>query len=104
MKSTSIFAGRVRRVSKSRESGRVGSRQLKLFAGLVGSGQEVLKFNGSGRIGSRGFEVSRVGSGQEVFEMSRDGSDRVRRCSKCHGSGQAMTREIRVIRGSGRSP
>ena len=58
--------------------------------------------------GSGGFEnvAGRVGSGQQVFEMSRVwsgqvGSGRFMRYLKCHGSGRVMTREIRVTRGSG---
>ena len=38
------------------------------------------------RIGSRSLEISRVGLGEEVL--------------KSRGSGQVMTREIRVTRGS----
>ena len=55
-----VGSGRVRRISKSRGSGRVGSGQV--WSGRVGSG----------RVGS-----GRVGSVQEVFKMSRVGSDRV---------------------------
>ena len=85
-------AGRVKGVSKSRASGRVGSKflrtsrvgsgrvgsrgftispvgsggvnRLQILAGGVRSGQEVSKSRGSGRVGSRGFEnlASRVRS------------------------------------------
>ena len=59
-------------------------------SGRIGSGQEVFKISdGSGRVGSRGFQISwvgsgrvktfsnltgRVGSGQEVMKISRVGS------------------------------
>ena len=36
---------------------------------------------------SKSAGSSRAGSGQEIFDFSRDGSDRVKRCSKSHGSG-----------------
>ena len=64
---------------KCRGSGRVGSVCLCLTgrirsggrfynnAGLVGPGQEVSRSRGSGRVGSRGFKISRVESGQEVL-------------------------------------
>ena len=67
-----IPAGRVKGVSKSR-----------------GSDHHVLKYHGSGRVGSRGFKISwvglgrvnrlqnlagRVGLGKEVFKISRVGS------------------------------
>ena len=58
-------AGRVRGVSKCRGSGRVGSMCFKISR--VGSGQELLKSCGSGRVGS-GRDVSkysRVGSGHD---------------------------------------
>ena len=79
----------------------VGPGGFENVAGRVGSGQEVFEMSrvGSrrankfsilaGRVGSRGFQISRIGSG------------RVMRCLKCHGSGRVMTREIRVTRGSG---
>ena len=72
-------AGRVKGVSKSRGSGRVGSFRFEISrvgwgrvkrysqsrgSGRVGSGQEVSKSRGSGRVGSRGFQdlAGRVGS------------------------------------------
>ena len=78
----------------------VGPGGFENVAGRVGSGQEVFEMSrvGSrrankfsilaGRVGSRGFQISRIGSG------------RVMRCLKCHGSGRVMTLEIRVNRGS----
>ena len=48
-----VGSGRVGRFSKSRGSGRVGSRRLKILAGRIGSGQDGSKF-------------SRVGSGQMI--------------------------------------
>ena len=72
-------AGRVRRFSKSRGSGRVGSGQEVLKShrsGLVGSGV-FLKYHRSGGVGSTGFKMSRVGSGPvKRFHQSR-GLDRV---------------------------
>ena len=53
---------------------RVGSGRVKRFENLAG------------RFGSRGFEISRVGSGQEVLKPG--------------GSGRVVTREILVTRGS----
>ena len=88
-------AGRVKGVSKSRGSDRVGSLRFKISrvgsgrfkrfpksrgSGRVGSGQEASKSRGSGRVGSRGFKISRVGS------------VRVKRFSKSRGSGRVMTR------------
>ena len=51
---TRIVAGRVRKISKSRDSGRVGSGGFQNLAGRVGSGQEIFKISrvGSGRVGS----------------------------------------------------
>ena len=43
---------------------RVGSRGFQNVAGRVGSGHCVLNYHGSGRAGSRSFEISRVGSGR----------------------------------------
>ena len=77
-------AGRIKGVSKSRGSGRVGSSRYKISR--VGSGRvkRFSKSRGSGRVGSKCFKISRVGSG------------RVKRFSKSRGSGRVMTREIRV--------
>ena len=63
--------------------------KFSILAGRIGSGQEALKSHGSVQVGSRGFQISRVGSG------------RFMRCLKCHGSGRVMTRGIRVTRRSG---
>ena len=57
-------------------------------SGRVGSGRVGSNRIGLDRIGSGLVWSGRVGSGQEVFQMSRVGSDRVRMCSKCHGSGR----------------
>ena len=70
-----ILTGRVKRFSN--------------FGGRVRSGQEFFKSRGSNRVESRFFQISRVGSG------------RVKKGEKTHGSGQAMTHEKRVTRGSG---
>ena len=43
---------------------RVGSGQEVLQISRVGSGQQVFKSRGSGRVGSRGFQISGVGSGR----------------------------------------
>ena len=59
------LAGRVRGVSKCRESGRVGSGQEVLKSrgsGRVGSGEEVLKFRGSGRVMTREILATRRSS------------------------------------------
>ena len=40
----------------------------------VGSGQEVFNISLSGRVGSKGLQIPRVGSGQEVSKISRVGS------------------------------
>ena len=102
-------AGRVKGVSKSRGSGRVGSLRSKISQ--VGSDQvkRFSKSRGSGRVGSRGFKFSRVGSGwvkrfqnlagrvgsgQEGFKISRVGSGHDPRDTG-HFAGQAiMTREL----------
>ena len=47
-------------------AGRVGSSHCFNITGRVGSGQEVLKYRGSDRVGSRGFKISRAGSGRIV--------------------------------------
>ena len=59
-----VGSGRVRRFSKSRGLGRVGSGGFQNLPGRVGSGQEVFKSRGSGRVGSRRLEIltGRVGS------------------------------------------
>ena len=94
-------AGRIKGVSKSRGSGRVGS--LRFITSRVGSGQEVSKSRRSGRVGSVGFKISgRVGSGRVVskgLKISRVGSGRVKRFLKSRGSGRVMTCDIRVTRG-----
>ena len=69
----------------------------------VTPGQEVLQSHGSGQVKMFWNLTSRVGSGRvkEFRNLAgRVGSCRVRRCSKCHGVVQVMTREIRVILGS----
>ena len=67
-------AGGVKGVSKS---SRVGSLRLNKVS-RVGSGRvkRFSKSRGLGRVGSRGFQylAGRVGSGQEVFKISRVGS------------------------------
>ena len=111
-------AGRVRRLSElrgsspirsggglnSRGSGRVGS-------GRVGSGQEVFKSHGPGRvkIGSGGFQHLAGGFrlGQEVFEISRAGSVRIRSFPSLMGgvwsgrvwSGRVGSGRVEVTRG-----
>ena len=50
-------AGRVKGVSKSRGSGRVGSGQVKRFQNFAGRVE-------SGRVGSRGFKMARVWLGR----------------------------------------
>ena len=90
--------GRVRRVSKCRGSDRVGSGGVRYVTVRVGSGPQVL--NLWVRVGSgQDFSnlMGRVRSGQKVFKSpGRVGSSH--QCSKCHGSGRVMTREIRVTR------
>ena len=83
----SVGSGGVQNVTSQVGSGRVNN--FSILAGRIGSGQEALKSHGSVQVGSRGFQISRVGSG------------RFMRCLKCHGSGRVMTREIRATRGSG---
>ena len=68
-------------------SGRV--RRCRNVTGPAESGEQRFNSRRSGLVGSRNFQISRVGSG------------RFMRCLKCHGSGQVMTREIQVSRGSG---
>ena len=68
------------------------------------SGQEVFKSRGSGQVGSRVFQISWVGSGRVKIcsnLLGQVGSGRVNRWRKAHGSGQVMTREKQVTRGSG---
>ena len=90
-------AGWVKGVSKSRGSGRVGSSRFKIAR--VGSGRvkRFSKSRGSGRVGSKGALqnlAGRVGSGQEVFKISRVGSGPDPRDTG-HFAGQAiMTREL----------
>ena len=99
---------------------RVGSRGFQNLADRVGSVPYVLKYHGSGRVGSRAVRISRVGSvrvkkssksrgsgrvgsgrvGPRGFKISRVGSGRVKRFSKSQGAGRVMTREVRVTRGS----
>ena len=63
-------AGRGRRCSKSHGSGRVGlgrvgsvgSRGFEISRFGSGRVKEALKYHASDRVGSRGFEISRVGS------------------------------------------
>ena len=58
---------------ESHGSGPVGSGRVKRFqslagrvgSGRVGSGQEAIKSHGLGPVGSRGFKISRVGSGDD---------------------------------------
>ena len=70
--------------------GRVGSGGVRhVRSGRVRSGRVKRFSNVTGRVGSRSFQISRVGSG------------RVMKCSKFHRSGRVMTREIRVTHGSG---
>ena len=120
-------AGRVKGVSKSRGSGRIGS--LRFEISRVGSSRvkRFSKSRGSGRVGSRLFKISRVGSGgvkrfqnlagrvesgqdasksresgrvgSRCLKTSRVGSGRVKRFSQSRGSGRVMTREIRVTSG-----
>ena len=54
-----VGSGRVRRISKPRGLGRVGSGGFQNLAGRAGSGQDVSKFSwvGSGRVGSRRLEI-----------------------------------------------
>ena len=42
---------------------RVGSGSVHNLSGRVGSSQEVLKYRGSGQVGSRLLQISRAGSG-----------------------------------------
>ena len=73
-----VGSGRVRRISKSRGSGRVGSGRVG--SGRVGSVQEVFKMSrvGSDRVGSRRLEIlaGRVGSGQDLLKNAH-GSGRI---------------------------
>ena len=60
-------AGRVRKHSASHGSAGVGSGRVKRFSYLadrVRSGQECFESHGSGRVGSRVIQLSRVGSGR----------------------------------------
>ena len=67
--------------------GRVGSGQEVLKTLRVGLGQRVLKSHGSGRMGSRGFQISRVGSG------------RVKKISKSRGSGPVRSTHLKFFAG-----
>ena len=74
-----VGSGRVRRISKPRGSGRVGSGQEVFKISRVGSGRVRRFSNLADRVGS-GQDVSkfsRVGSGQDVLKISRVGSGRV---------------------------
>ena len=75
-----IGSGQV--VLKYRGSGRVGSGRVG--SGRFGSGQEVLKSNGSGRVGSQEVLKSRGSDrvGSRGFEVSRVGSGRVKKFGK----------------------
>ena len=96
------------------------SRVTRSVSGWAGSGQEVLKSRGSGRVGSGGFKISRgrsgrvkkskksrVGSGSRPaptrlgFKISRGRSGRVKTSQNFRGSGRvadpprpAPTREV----------
>ncbi|CAM9124236.1 unnamed protein product, partial [Laminaria digitata] len=78
---------------------RVGSGRVKRvrnITGRVGSGQEVLKYRGSGRVGSRFFQISRVGLSWVIggFQISRVGSGHDPRDTD-HVTGRAtLTREF----------
>ena len=87
---------RVRGVSKCRGSGRVGSGHYVLKShgsGRVGS--RSFESRGSVWVGSRGFKISRVGSGR--VGSGRGGSGRVKGFGNLAGR---HDREIRVIHGS----
>ena len=95
-------AGRVKGVSKSRGSGRVGGHKIFISHGSGRVGSKSFKSRGSGRVGS-GQEVSKPrGSGpvRSKFQISRVGSGRVKRFAKSRGSGGVMTCKMRVTRGS----
>ena len=84
-----VGSGRVRRISKSRGSGPVGSGGFS-------------KSRGSGRVGTGGFQnlAGRVGSRQDVLNCSRVGSGRVgsgrvKMSRNSHGSGRVS--EILLI-------
>ena len=77
-------------------SGRVGSTGFQNHAGRVGSGRV-----GSGRVGSEGFQnlTCRVGSGpSRGFKISRVGSGRVKTSPNYRGSGRVGSGRV----GSGR--
>ena len=82
-------AGQVTGCSKCHGSVRVGSGRVQTFTGLVVSGQEVFKSRGSGQVGSRLLQISRVGSGQDFF--------------KSHGSGQVGSKGDEKLTGRVRS-
>ena len=80
--------GRVRRVRKCRGPGRINSgsagnvtgwvgrvNKFSIFAGRVGSDQDLFKSDGSGRVKRFSNITGRVESGHDVFKMSRVGSD-----------------------------
>ena len=56
---------------------------------------------GSGRVRSGGFQnlACRVGSGQNIFRISRVGSGRVRRFSKSRGSDRVGSRRLDILAG-----
>ena len=58
-----VWSGRVRRISKSRGSGRAGPTRIENLAGRVDSGLEVFKSRGSGRVGSTCIEILAFGAG-----------------------------------------
>ena len=58
----------------------------------VGSGQEVFNISLSGRVGSKGLQIPRVESGQEVSKISRVGSGHDPTSQYFRGSSGQLTR------------
>ena len=80
--------------------------EFQNLAGRVGSGDDILKSHGLGRVGSRGFKISRAGSGrvnrlQNLAGQVGSGQE----VSKPRGSGRVGSRGFQISRvGSGHDP
>ena len=82
------------------------SRVTRSVSGWAGSGQEVLKSRGSGRVGSGGFKISRGRSGRvknskksRVGSGSRPAPPRPAWVSKSRGAGRVGSRRLQIFAG-----
>ena len=80
--------GWARRYSKCHGSGRVETPSVKNITGRIVSGQEVFKSRGSGQVGSRVWQISRVGSGLVRWKPK----DRLQQLDGCPSRGTETER------------